>query len=126
MSDFPSPVRDAVFYARINPPQDVADHYAALKAACDGWPASALHSGANIQVTREATICDRITGRTQPFEADELNWLVAGVIIGMIVTATTITVSLFLGDVYRGLRRLVCDCYARRVRPHALSRRESP
>lgn len=125
MRDFPSPVISE--YARINPPQDVVDHYATLKAACDGWPATALHSsGANIQVTREARICDQITGRMEPFQATELNWLVAGVIIGMIITAVMITVSLFLGDVYRGLRRLVCDCYARRVRPHALSRRESP
>lgn len=58
-------VSPPIHEARVNPPQAVTDSLGALESACAAWPPVTLEM-LPVVISREALLCDQLTGRTNP------------------------------------------------------------
>lgn len=105
MSDqtpFPTPMPPPALKARINPPSEVSTKIAAAKDACAAWPETVIDSGHPLTFTPEASLCEQLTGETDP-AATALH---VGIGAGVSGTLMAIAVFIILRRLYRGLRRL--------------------
>lgn len=75
-------VSPPIHEARVNPPQAVTDSLGALQSACAAWPPVTLEMSP-VVVSREALLCDQITGRTNPADDAYHVGLVAGLFMGV-------------------------------------------